>query len=244
MLPSPTKAFKSDHKSNRRKSRNRKSSGRKLAVDIVTGRDLVSVYLDPREAIDFNIPNDGEDWLGRHFLIPATVIKQNTEEDVLTVKIQSGDIFRIPAATAVHVTAQDDEGIDDILELHDFSEKSLLHTLRRRFQRSEIYTFAGPILISINPYKLFPEMYSDANMYSYHGAKPGEKPPHVFSVAEAAYAALMASMSTNKVKNQSIIISGESGAGKVCIISYFSFCFDSILNRNVYYCRLKPLNSS
>lgn len=216
MINSPADASNSQ-KLNRRKSKgNRKSNGgsggaRKINVDIVTGRDLVSVYFDPRAAIGFAVPSD--EWLGRHYLLPATVIKQNEAEGELTVKIASGDVFKIPLESAVHVTAQDDQGIEDILGLHDFSEKSFLHTLRVRYRRSEIYTFAGPILISINPYKLFPDLYLDNTMYSYHGAR-ADHPPHVFSVAEAAYSALMETICTSRVKNQSIIISGESGAGK------------------------------
>lgn len=200
----------------KRKSRGRKSNGRKLNIDIVTGRNLVSVYFDPRVAVGFSIPN--EEWLGRHYLIPATVIKQNDEEAELTVKIASGDVFKIPQKSAVHVTSQDDEGIDDILLLHDFSEMSLLHTLRVRYQRSDIYTNAGPILISINPYKLFRELYSEKTMISYHGSKHGDRAPHVFSVAEAAYASLLQSFSASKVTDQAIVISGESGAGKVSTV--------------------------
>lgn len=217
MLGSPVDS-KSQHKSNRRKSRSNRKSGngsggaRKLHVDIVTGRDLMSVYFDPRVAIGFAIPND--EWLGRHYLIPATIIKQNEAENELSVKIASGDVFKIPMDSAVHVSAQDDDGIDDILGLHDFSEKSFLHTLRVRYNRNDIYTYAGPILISINPYKRSPSLYSDKTMLSYHGAKHGDHAPHVFSVAEAAYSALMSTICTPRVKNQSIIISGESGAGK------------------------------
>lgn len=228
---SPVDTSSKGHQKNKaKKHRNhRKSAGRKLNVDIVTGRDLLSVYFDPNQAIGFTIPND--EWLGRHYLLPGSVIKQCEAEGELTVKLASGDVFKIPMEGAVHVTAQDDEGIDDILGLHDFSEKSLLHTLRVRYQRSDIYTYAGPILVSINPYKLFPDLYSDKTMFSYHGAKQRECAPHVFSVAERAYSALMFSMSATKVSNQSIIISGESGAGKVL---YFTLDTPSLATNVIY----------
>ena len=75
-------------------------------------------------------------------------------------------------ALALVVSAlQDDHGVDDILSLREFSEKSLIHTLRSRYTRDDIYTFVGPILISINPYKWFKDLYTESSMIEYHGRK-------------------------------------------------------------------------
>jgi myosin heavy subunit len=73
----------------------------------------------------------------------------------------------------------------------------------------------GPILISINPYKRMPDLYSEDMMLQYRGKKNSELPPHLFAVADASYTALMGSAGARRPRNQSIIISGESGAG-VC----------------------------
>ena len=123
------------------------------------------------------------------------------------------------AKNAQKVSEQDKQGEPDILKLRDFSAMSLIHTLRTRYKRDEIYTFVGPILISINPYKWFKDLYSEHTMVSYHGRKRGELPPHLFVVADCAYHSLMAYAGMTKgkengVKDQAIIISGESGAGK------------------------------
>jgi myosin heavy subunit len=83
----------------------------------------------------------------------------------------------------------------------------------------------GPILISINPYRWTPELYTLEKSLAYHrggivakkttgGGKAGAMPePHLFAVADAAYTALISSSNGGKPTNQSIIISGESGAG-------------------------------
>jgi len=95
-------------------------------------------------------------------------------------------------ADVCRVTDNDDEGVDDILKLRDFSEMSLIHTLRVRYFRGAIYTFVGPILVSINPYKYIKGIYSEKTMVSYHVTdKNAHLAPHLFSVAESSYSALL-----------------------------------------------------
>ena len=123
----------------------------RVTLDLVTGKEIVLVYFDPYCALDCN--NNDNQWLGENLYQPARVIKE--EENFVVVALQNGDIFKMPIDSIVRVTSQDDQGVDDILQLHDFSEKSLIHTLRVRYARDDIYTFVGPILISINPDKWY-----------------------------------------------------------------------------------------
>lgn len=132
------------------------------------------------------------------------------------MRLPSGEVYKMNSADVTRVTENDEEGVDDILKLRDFSEMSLIHTLRVRYFRGAIYTFVGPILISVNPYKYIKGIYSEKTMVSYHlGDKNSPISPHLFSIAESSYSALLNKKNAaGKFKDQSIIISGESGAGK------------------------------
>lgn len=84
-----------------------------------------------------------------------------------------------------------------------------------RPMQEDIYTWVGPILISLNPYRWTPELYTVQKMMGYHyHSKDEPLEPHLFAVADRAYKALLANPEKGKAVNQSIIISGESGAGK------------------------------
>lgn len=192
-----------------------------MHVDIVTGKELVNVYFDPLKALPVDSNRDA-DWIGVNYYAPAAVIKE--DGGVLTVRLPAGEVMKLSEATKV--TENDDEGVDDILKLRDFSEMSLIHTLRVRYARDDIYTSVGPILISLNPYKAIQGIYDENTTELYHGRKQGDLPPHLFAVAETCYRALMDSIGNGKVKSQSIIISGESGSGKTestkVIMSYLA----------------------
>lgn len=143
-----------------------KATSKRVTVDIVTGKQLVSVYFDPTKVVDSDLSRDDE-WLGKNFYIPAAVIKE--ENGTLTVRLPDGVVLKMQDAK--NVTDNDDEGVEDILKLRDFSEMSLIHTLRVRYERDDIYTFVGPIMISINPYKFVENLYEDETMELYHGRK-------------------------------------------------------------------------
>ena len=188
-------------------------SGRRVSIDIVTGMEVNSVYFDPDEAILGETSEDS--WQARfERLYEPGVVLRDHGNDVISVKLGNGDVFKMNSKAAVKVTVQDDEGVDDILRLRDFSEMSLIHTLRTRYARDDIYTSVGPILISINPYKWMKGYYDEATMVAYHGQEPHAMPPHLFAVADGAYNLMMDSGSLPRARSQSIIISGESGAGK------------------------------
>eukprot|EP00644_Phytophthora_capsici_P015319 jgi/Phyca11/547267/estExt2_Genewise1Plus.C_PHYCAscaffold_240174 len=101
---------------------------------------------------------------------------------------------------------------EDILQMSDLSEQSLLDNLRKRYEHELIYTYVGSILIAINPYKQL-DTYSERKMTEYYGKAMGMLPPHVFALADHAYTQLIQGGALDPA-NQSIIISGESGSGK------------------------------
>ena len=100
--------------------------------------------------------------------------------------------------------------LDDLVMLDDINEGIICHTLRARHVApgAGFYTSAGTILIALNPYE-YQNIYTEKHIKEY--LHPGNKrlPPHVFQVAAAAHTAL-----TLEYKDQAILISGESGAGK------------------------------
>ncbi len=192
----------------------------RTTVSLVTGEEEKFVFWDPESCVVDRKPSS-KDLLKDHSYVakwlysPASVCKILDEGEIL-IKTGDGEKHRISSAKAKRVRPQDVEGVPDILHLNDFSEPSLLHTLRVRYQRDEVYTWVGPILISINPYKWIDGLYSPETMYHYHSASFSDelKDPHIFNVAESAYTSMMMTGSVGHPSNQSIIISGESGAGK------------------------------
>ncbi|XP_049398570.1 myosin-12 isoform X2 [Solanum stenotomum] len=100
-------------------------------------------------------------------------------------------------------------GVDDMTKLAYLHEPGVLNNLACRYSLNEIYTYTGNILIAVNPFRRLPHLYDTHMMQQYKGAPFGELSPHLFAVADACYRALI-----NEHGNQSILVSGESGAGK------------------------------
>ncbi len=210
-----------------------------------------------------NATEESSDYLlysSKHLYVPCTVVKSlqedcNTEavDDIISgpalVKTADGTLYKIrDIKDLTALTAPDDYvGLCDILNLANISEASLLHTLRIRYKRDDIYTSAGPILISVNPYRQITingeSLYSHDTMMNYRQTENFGRNmmPHLFQVADRAYTAMMDSIHNiphleqedaalviegdidihhGQARNQSIIISGESGAGKTEATKY------------------------
>uniref|UniRef100_A0AAY4E4Z7 Unconventional myosin-IXa-like n=1 Tax=Denticeps clupeoides TaxID=299321 RepID=A0AAY4E4Z7_9TELE len=97
---------------------------------------------------------------------------------------------------------------DDLCNLPDLNERTLLDNLRGRFRQEKIYTYVGSILIVINPFKFLP-IYNPKYVKMYDKHQLGKLDPHIYAVADAAYHAML-----QRRQNQCIVISGESGSGK------------------------------
>ncbi|CAN1217160.1 XI-I [Linum perenne] len=100
-------------------------------------------------------------------------------------------------------------GVDDMTKLTYLNEPGVLYNLERRYALNDIYTYTGSILIAVNPFTKLPHLYNVHMMEQYKGAPFGELSPHVFAVADASYRAMISDR-----RSQSILVSGESGAGK------------------------------
>ncbi|MFT7814429.1 unconventional myosin-IXa-like isoform X3 [Arapaima gigas] len=97
---------------------------------------------------------------------------------------------------------------DDLCNLPDLNEKTLLENLRARFKQEKIYTYVGSILVAVNPFKFLP-IYNPKYVKMYDNHQLGKLEPHVYAVADVAYHAML-----QRRRNQCIVISGESGSGK------------------------------
>ncbi|CAH2273279.1 unconventional myosin-IXa isoform X1 [Pelobates cultripes] len=97
---------------------------------------------------------------------------------------------------------------EDLCVLPDLSERVLLETLRTRFRQEKIYTYVGSILVAVNPFRFLP-IYNPKYVKMYDNRRLGEREPHIYAVADAAYHAML-----RRQRNQCIVISGETGSGK------------------------------
>ncbi|XP_034153431.1 unconventional myosin-Va isoform X15 [Esox lucius] len=106
-------------------------------------------------------------------------------------------------------------GENDLTALSYLHEPAVLHNLKVRFTDSKlIYTYCGIVLVAINPYENLP-IYGSDIINAYSGQNMGDMDPHIFAVAEEAYKQM-----ARDERNQSIIVSGESGAGKTVSAKY------------------------
>ncbi|KAJ2550086.1 Myosin type-2 heavy chain 1, partial [Coemansia sp. RSA 1933] len=116
------------------------------------------------------------------------------------------------------------EGIDDLTSLSHLNEPAVLHNLQVRYGMHNIYTYSGIVLVALNPFDRV-ALYSQDTLEAYAGRMRGELEPHLFAISEDAFQGMV-----RDKKNQTIIVSGESGAGKTMsakyIMRYFAAAHD------------------
>ncbi|XP_064257291.1 unconventional myosin-Ia isoform X2 [Passer domesticus] len=102
----------------------------------------------------------------------------------------------------------DAEAVADLVLLDPLTEESLVQTLRERFRRRDIYTYIGNVVISVNPYQSLP-IYTPEKVEEYRNCSFFAVKPHIYAIADDAYRSLR-----DRDRDQCILITGESGAGK------------------------------
>uniref|UniRef100_A0A4W6E9M2 Osteoclast-stimulating factor 1 n=1 Tax=Lates calcarifer TaxID=8187 RepID=A0A4W6E9M2_LATCA len=105
-------------------------------------------------------------------------------------------------------------GVDDMVLLSKINEDAIVDNLKKRYMDDYIFTYIGPVLISVNPFKQMP-YFGEKEIEMYQGAAQYENPPHIYALADNMYRNMMIDR-----ENQCVIISGESGAGKTVAAKY------------------------
>ncbi|XP_041951240.1 myosin VIa isoform X3 [Alosa sapidissima] len=131
--------------------------------------------------------------------------------DSLTIEPlkQKGKSFLAPVNQVFPAEDDPNKHVEDNCSLMYLNEATLLNNVRVRYSKDRIYTYVANILIAVNPYVDLPKLYSPETIQQYRGRSLGTLPPHVYAIADKAYR----DMKVLKM-SQSIIVSGESGAGK------------------------------
>ncbi|XP_071106405.1 myosin heavy chain, striated muscle-like isoform X1 [Haliotis cracherodii] len=145
---------------------------------------------------------------------------QSTKGEEITVKTDKLDVKTFKKDDIQSMNPPKFEKIEDMANLTYLNEASVLHNLRARYEAAIIYTYSGLFCVAINPYRRLP-IYTPSVVAKYRGKRKTEMPPHLFSISDNAYQFMVQDR-----ENQSMLITGESGAGKTentkKVIAYFA----------------------
>ncbi|NXW55436.1 MYO9B protein, partial [Eurystomus gularis] len=191
----------------------KESGGEEWVLDI-NDSPVHRVLLWPRRAQDEHPQKDGY-----YFLLQ----ERNTDGTIKYVQMQllskETDARRLVERGFLPWHQED---YDDLCNLPNLTETTLLENLKCRFLKHKIYTYAGSILIAINPFKFLP-IYNPKYVKMYENHQLGKLEPHIFAIADVAYHTML-----KKHVNQCIVISGESGSGKTQSTNFLIHCLTAL----------------
>uniref|UniRef100_A0A8C0M1W5 Myosin heavy chain 2 n=2 Tax=Canis lupus familiaris TaxID=9615 RepID=A0A8C0M1W5_CANLF len=145
---------------------------------------------------------------------------QSREGGKVTVKTEAGATLTVKEDQVFPMNPPKYDKIEDMAMMTHLHEPAVLYNLKERYAAWMIYTYSGLFCVTVNPYKWLP-VYNPEVVTAYRGKKRQEAPPHIFSISDNAYQFML----TDR-ENQSILITGESGAGKTVntkrVIQYFA----------------------
>nr|POF17958.1 myosin type-2 heavy chain 1 [Quercus suber] len=135
-------------------------------------------------------------------------VVEEMSDGMLKVQCDDGSQRDVPADTVDKVNPAKFDKADDMAELTHLNEASVVHNLHQRYLADLIYTYSGLFLVTINPYTPLP-IYGRDYINMYKGRSREDTKPHIFAMADEAFRNLV-----DEGANQSILVTGESGAGK------------------------------
>ncbi|XP_062376920.1 myosin-7-like [Sardina pilchardus] len=145
---------------------------------------------------------------------------QSRDGDKVTVLTEFDKTVTVKEADVHQQNPPKFDKIEDMAMFTFLHEPAVLFNLKERYAAWMIYTYSGLFCVTVNPYKWLP-VYDKEVVAAYRGKKRTEAPPHIFSISDNAYQYML----TDR-ENQSVLITGESGAGKTVntkrVIQYFA----------------------
>uniref|UniRef100_A0A8V0X0N1 Myosin-7 n=1 Tax=Gallus gallus TaxID=9031 RepID=A0A8V0X0N1_CHICK len=161
---------------------------------------------------DIFVPDEREEF------VKATIVSR--DGPTVTAHTEHGKTVTVREDQIMQQNPPKFDRIEDMAMLTFLHEPAVLYNLKERYASWMIYTYSGLFCVTVNPYKWLP-VYNAEVVAAYRGKKRSEAPPHIFSISDNAYQ----NMLTDR-ENQSILITGESGAGKTVntkrVIQYFA----------------------
>nr|XP_009942334.1 PREDICTED: myosin-9 isoform X1 [Opisthocomus hoazin] len=138
----------------------------------------------------------------------AASLKEEVGDEAIVELAENGKKVKINKDDIQKMNPPKFSKVEDMAELTCLNEASVLHNLKERYYSGLIYTYSGLFCVVINPYKNLP-IYSEEIVEMYKGKKRHEMPPHIYAITDTAYRSMMQDR-----EDQSILCTGESGAGK------------------------------
>ncbi|XP_048122943.1 myosin-7 [Alosa alosa] len=150
--------------------------------------------------------------------VKATI--QSRDGDKVTAETEKGKVVTVKESDVHPQNPPKFDKIEDMAMFTFLHEPAVLFNLKERYAAWMIYTYSGLFCVTVNPYKWLP-VYNQEVVLAYRGKKRSEAPPHIFSISDNSYQYMLADR-----ENQSLLITGESGAGKTVntkrVIQYFA----------------------
>ncbi|KAL1264614.1 hypothetical protein QQF64_004969 [Cirrhinus molitorella] len=210
---------------------------------------LLPSAIDLHWAQTQQMSGDPQDWLRSENLLPHQTVEKLTKwtvyqddehphiipvhngrgpwesedpmQNMLEERLNRTQVMMPGSSQAVEV-----DEVEDLAQLEEVCESSVLLNLKKRFHRDSIYTYIGDMLLSINPFKPL-SIYTEDLRLQYQGKEKHNNPPHIYAIADAAFC-----QSQNTTQEHCIIISGQSGSGKTeaakLIVHYLSSMYQGI----------------
>ncbi|XP_019400374.1 PREDICTED: myosin-9 [Crocodylus porosus] len=138
----------------------------------------------------------------------AASVKEEAGDEAIVELAENGKKIKVNKDDIQKMNPPKFSKVEDMAELTCLNEASVLHNLKERYYSGLIYTYSGLFCVVINPYKNLP-IYSEEIVDMYKGKKRHEMPPHIYAITDTAYRSMMQDR-----EDQSILCTGESGAGK------------------------------
>ncbi|XP_068390413.1 myosin-13-like [Eschrichtius robustus] len=145
---------------------------------------------------------------------------QSKENDKVTVETLDNRTLTPNSDQVFPMNPPKFDKIEDMAMMTHLHEPGVLYNLKEHYAAWMIYTYSGLFCVTVNPYQWLP-VYNPEVVTAYRGKKHQEAPPHIFSISDNAYQFMLTDRD-----NQSVLIAGESGAGKTVntkhVIQYFA----------------------